>query len=652
MHNVEGGDLAESAERLREIIHDLEQSRAREAALRQQSDALLSGLNALVASDDVQAAFRNLLNVLSDAFEFDGAFVLDAPIDCAAHQLKAMVATEPAFADVALECSGPLARCRNGGVVILNDAASSPEWSCIPRRVRHQVRSVIMAPFMGRRRRGILVGVKSEPGFFSKRHRLLMERMRPLARHALQALEQRERLRDSLQRVGALVDGAPYGVLMIERDLSIGAQFSASCPDLLGREAGEIAGAPAAALLTETLRLDGERASIFRETLDICVGQNELNWELNAEHFPAEAVCSQPQSRMLDLIWTPMVNPETREVDSILLSMRDVTSEREMAAAIVAQDQAHAETMAALDALLQSPKDRLARFFAEAETRICWLEQALADPSAPQTRVMTEVHTLKGAARVLGLRELSAELHRFEDGLRSAEDGGRTSRQAWTPVRAAYSPLKRVFFEILGGPDGEVGAPSVAAIAEPHLADARAALQDLDVTLRVVIDDQLGPLSGPAAAALSTALQHLLPNMVDHSLAPARAADRRADAEIALRGERLARSTLITLRDDGAGFDLSKIRARAAARGLRLDPEDLLSVVFEPRFSTASATTERSGRGVGMTAARDAIAGAGGAVRLDNAPGGGSLITLELPPSAQGAEGRARRRSHATADAF
>ena len=69
---------------------------------------------------------------------------------------------------------------------------------------------------------------------------------------------------------------------------------------------------------------------------------------------------------------------------------------------------------------------------------------------------------------------------------------------------------------------------------------------------------------------------------------------------------------IIEIEDDGRGLNREAILAKAIDRGLvapgqTLSPEKTDHLIFEPGFSTASAVTEISGRGVGLDVVKQAI---------------------------------------------
>jgi len=93
---------------------------------------------------------------------------------------------------------------------------------------------------------------------------------------------------------------------------------------------------------------------------------------------------------------------------------------------------------------------------------------------------------------------------------------------------------------------------------------------------------------------------------------------------------------LIELSDDGAGIDFERVRERALAQGLlaadaQPTEQQLIEMLFQPGFSTASKVTQISGRGIGMDVVRAEIAALGGRVEVQTQRGKGTKFNLYLP---------------------
>lgn len=140
---------------------------------------------------------------------------------------------------------------------------------------------------------------------------------------------------------------------------------------------------------------------------------------------------------------------------------------------------------------------------------------------------------------------------------------------------------------------------------------------------------------------LYDALLHLIRNAVDHGIEEQ---DSRAMAgkpprgRISVSARQIGYHLELRIADDGRGIDPELVLAAALSRGLiehdeaaQLSPEQILDLLFRPGFSTASAVTEISGRGIGMDAVRATVRRLSGTVRLSSEPGRGTTATLILP---------------------
>lgn len=140
--------------------------------------------------------------------------------------------------------------------------------------------------------------------------------------------------------------------------------------------------------------------------------------------------------------------------------------------------------------------------------------------------------------------------------------------------------------------------------------------------------------------ALNEPLMHLLRNAFDHGIedpATRRALQKPEQGLIEIKATHHGNRTIITFRDDGRGISLDKIRAKAIAMGLeptllaQATDEELLSLIFEPGFSTSEQVTALSGRGVGMDIVRNKLKLVRGDIKVDTVPGEGTTYTLSVP---------------------
>jgi two-component system, chemotaxis family, sensor histidine kinase and response regulator WspE len=140
---------------------------------------------------------------------------------------------------------------------------------------------------------------------------------------------------------------------------------------------------------------------------------------------------------------------------------------------------------------------------------------------------------------------------------------------------------------------------------------------------------------------LEAPISHLITNAIDHGIeAPAdrAAAGKPAEANLRLHARHENGRLVVTVRDDGRGIDIERVRERVIERKLaaqetaeHLSESELLEFLFLPGFSTREAASIYSGRGVGMNVVQSMVQEAGGSVLVTNTVGVGTVFRLTLP---------------------
>ncbi len=144
-------------------------------------------------------------------------------------------------------------------------------------------------------------------------------------------------------------------------------------------------------------------------------------------------------------------------------------------------------------------------------------------------------------------------------------------------------------------------------------------------------------------------LNQLLRNALAHGIEPP---DERAAAgkprrgRIRIAAESRESQVFIEVQDDGRGISAERVLAAAVERGLvdaerarSMTDREALNLIFAPGFSTASAVTEISGRGVGLDVVRENVARLGGRIDFFTEPGRGTKFNLRLPLTLVAARG-------------
>ncbi|SNR71301.1 chemotaxis protein CheA [Blastococcus mobilis] len=163
----------------------------------------------------------------------------------------------------------------------------------------------------------------------------------------------------------------------------------------------------------------------------------------------------------------------------------------------------------------------------------------------------------------------------------------------------------------------------------------------LEKSIRLEMEGRETELDKTLLEAVKDPLTHLVRNSVDHGIeAPEdrKKAGKPAEGVLTLRARHESGQVVVEVADDGAGIDPAKLGAKAVQRGLltadalsRMSPADILQLIFLPGFSTASAVTNVSGRGVGMDVVKTNIESIGGTIEVESETGRGTVCRLRIP---------------------
>jgi two-component system chemotaxis sensor kinase CheA len=136
-------------------------------------------------------------------------------------------------------------------------------------------------------------------------------------------------------------------------------------------------------------------------------------------------------------------------------------------------------------------------------------------------------------------------------------------------------------------------------------------------------------------------LTHMVRNSADHGVEPPeerRRFGKRETGVITLNAHHEGGQIIIEIGDDGRGVNLDRVRAKALSQGLATEAElagmgerELMRFIFRPGFSTASAVTAVSGRGVGMDVVKTNIERIGGAIDIYSTEGKGTRFVIRIP---------------------
>jgi len=214
---------------------------------------------------------------------------------------------------------------------------------------------------------------------------------------------------------------------------------------------------------------------------------------------------------------------------------------------------------------------------------------------------------LASAADDLSIKAIAEEIERLAASLRDTTMGARM-----VPIGSLFGRFRRLVHDLS---------------------------RDLDKPVELVTSGEDTELDKTMIERLADPLVHLIRNAIDHGIEDSASRSMAGKTEIGrieIAAIHAGAQVLVTVRDNGAGLNTARIRAKAEEQGLiapgaALSDEDVHQMLFHPGFSTAQTVSKLSGRGVGMDVVKRTIEAMRGSIDLSTVPGKSTTVTLRLP---------------------
>jgi two-component system, chemotaxis family, sensor kinase CheA len=362
------------------------------------------------------------------------------------------------------------------------------------------------------------------------------------------------------------------------------------------------------------------------------------------------------------------------KITHVLVSVSDVSSRVELARELQnSQKQAQAQVDTLLGILHIDPA-HLASFLSDSNAAMKMINAVLREPAREEgafrkklDTLFRQAHSVKGEAAALGLSSIESRAHSFEDDLKVLREKSDLSGNDFLPLVIKLDDLLTHLQSV---------SELVARLSKFQLfrAETPAAPTDTQVV------DEAAQVTGPLEtdSGLGSTLQQLanrvaaehgkeaqircngldlvpeeyrrivkdiaiqgVRNAVVHGIEPTAvrlAAGKSPQGTVRLDFRHVGDGFKFSVEDDGQGLVTDRIKEVALQKGYltadeaeNLDAKKVLSLLFQPGFSTVETATKDAGRGVGMNLMADLMRQIGGRVGVATAPGRYTRVTVTLP---------------------
>ena len=388
----------------------------------------------------------------------------------------------------------------------------------------------------------------------------------------------------------------------------------------------------------------------------------QLSWETVTDGFlPMELAIDQMpnklivQDRHYELTYKPMGDEES--FGGALLMVSDVTAEVERMRREIEQR----EFISVFQAVMKD-KSGFIEFFNETENLV---NQIVDDTIADDAVLKRVIHTVKGNTAIYGITSVADACHELESAC--VEDDRRPNhnelqllRDVWTAfatrvrsfastdedevIEVQYDELENLIRSVNGRKPYPELATQLEALKDEPTATRfkRIGEQAKSLALKlgkseitVNIESNNVRLPSDRWANFWGSFIHCVRNSLDHGIENQEerlAAGKPESGTINLRSRIDNGDYIIEMIDDGRGIDWQRVAEKAKSSGLpHSSREDLVEALFSDGLSTRDQASDMSGRGVGMSAVRDACLQMKGEISINSIANKGTTIRFKIP---------------------
>ncbi len=426
------------------------------------------------------------------------------------------------------------------------------------------------------------------------------------------------------QKIKVIFDSVDLGILMLNSKLQIEPEYSAKLETLFKTD--RIAGQTLFELIFSKSSMSSQQSALLKSTLLGMLGEDELNWDLNSDHLPKSIQLNlEDSSQYLSLSWSPLIR--NNQVNALVIGIKDVTDEI-MNKNKVAHDQLmQNRAQEILSSLIKVGTQQTLQFISDFSALAHKINE-----NALSKEVLRDLHTLKGEARLLGLKEIAHLSHELEfflvqntDQVLLVEKNRPFQNLAEQMQEAAHLMFKQIESNEAWSLFSYVG--SLKSKIQQQLDENSEKLKLGKVTL----EDSLVQWPKDLEKPVQTILLHAVQNAVDHGYL---LAGKKEDIQLHLSAQKKGHNLILNVEDFGAGIDMKKIEKlwenlSPEAKAQSPLPIDLL---FLDKLSTTDKVTLTSGRGVGLAVIKSVVDQLKGKVSIANSTDHkGAVLTVEIP---------------------
>ncbi|MBV6492992.1 MAG: hypothetical protein LDLANPLL_00999 [Turneriella sp.] len=420
-----------------------------------------------------------------------------------------------------------------------------------------------------------------------------------------------------------LFENLSDGVFFIRANHTIGAQYSHALEEIF--ENTELQDRPLSVIFAGRIEIglakdiDSYLDLLFDKTFSEAM-LSELN-PLN----PLRIHGTEGHSEKIIQIRFKRILDAEGEIEGLLCIATDITREHELSVKLEAEQEAKRHQMEMLQEIFDIGPQMLMVFKEQTETELDMLTDVLRRDIHGDLKEKVElffraIHSVKGAAALLGLKHIATLAHRYEDRLAQLQAKSTMEKIDFLSLSVFHGNLIEALKEMeslldkikgfqLSAKEKIEDEISLTEELTARLVQSAAEKENKQVHIQFKNFNREN-LPKEIAADLRKILVQLVRNSVVHGIETSKERQSLAKNEkglISIEAKKRKTGFRISYRDDGSGFKPQRIREKIIEKNLltreevnMLSDKEVVKYIFHSNFSTASKTSLLAGRGMGM----------------------------------------------------
>lgn len=348
---------------------------------------------------------------------------------------------------------------------------------------------------------------------------------------------------------------------------------------------------------------------------------------------------------------------QDNKVKDILVTVTDISDRIRLSRELAATKEQNEQQIEMLTSILHANPEMLKMFVVDCYSGLQKINGLLKQPAKqdPDFKrklqdIFREIHKLKGESGALGLESFESLAHEFENQLKLLSDNPSLRGDDFLSLVVQLDKLLRHIESMRAIAEKLEGFSKQGKLATQNTADWSHLYQLAETVAKRSGKQVQLVTSGLKDFVLSEQLKKLvndisvqcIRNSIVHGIETPRErlnAEKQSLGRIDLRLAKLNDGSLeMMIRDDGRGLDHKRIRQTAIKTGQweehtldAWDHKKIMSLIFEPGFSTQLTASKDAGRGVGMDLIRESVKSIGGKIRIATKQGRSTQFVITVP---------------------